>query len=78
MFIPTKVNIGEFRLGTPDHKSAVSVGTNLMHGVNVAAKKSQGFGQQMADGLVIFQSVHITFDDEIIDMPSIKKGSVFI
>lgn len=76
MFIPTQVNIGELKLGSPDHRSAVSIGTNLMVGINTAGKKNQGFGQQIADESVTFCPVQIVFEDEVIDMPSLKKGSV--
>jgi hypothetical protein len=78
MFIPTKVNIGELKLGSPDHKSSVSFGTNFMIGINSAAKKNQGFGQQSADASITICPVQIVFEDELLDMPTIKNGSVVL
>ncbi|MFK9093677.1 hypothetical protein [Bacillus salipaludis] len=71
-FIPTNVNIGNMKINSPDHKSAVSVGPTLLKGINVAGKKNQGFGQQFADFSITAVPIHIIFDDEIIDIPSIK------
>ncbi|WML39792.1 hypothetical protein RCG19_21910 [Neobacillus sp. OS1-2] len=72
MFIPTKVTIGSMKINSPDHKSAVSVGPTFFKGINVTGKKNQGFGQQMGDFSITSVPIYIIFDDEIIDMPSIK------
>lgn len=71
-FIPTKVNIGGIKINSPDHLSAVSFGQNFIVGENVAAKKNQGYGQQMADLTIVAIPILITIDNDQIDIPSIK------
>ncbi|WP_423802286.1 hypothetical protein [Neobacillus sp. SAB-20_R2A] len=73
VFIPTNLNICYLKVGTPDHKSAVSFGQNIYLGINTVGKKTQGFGQQMADDSTTVFPIGIIFDDEMIDMPSIKS-----
>ncbi|GHH99156.1 hypothetical protein [Neobacillus kokaensis] len=75
-FIPTKLNICNIKINSPDHKSAINFGANFLTNMNVAGKKSQGFGQQSADDVLTIIPISITFDDDIIDIPSIKiKGN---
>jgi len=73
-FIPTKVNIGSMKINSASHKCAVSVGPTFFKKMNVAGKKNQGFGQQMADFSITTVPINIVFDDEIIDIPSIKRN----
>lgn len=75
-FIPTNVNIGSMKISSPDHKSAVSVGSAFLKGSNVAGKKNQGFGQQFGDLSITAVPIHIVLDEEIIDIPSIKINQV--
>ncbi|MCQ6280393.1 hypothetical protein [Bacillus sp. EB600] len=71
-FIPAKVNIGGIKINSPDHLSSVSFGQNFIIGENVAGKKNQGFGQQMADFTMVAVPIQITLDNDLIDIPSIK------
>lgn len=71
-FLPTSVNIDNIKIGSPDHKSSVSFGSNFLIRRYVDGKKNQGFGQQMADISATVIPINITFDDEMIDSPSIK------
>jgi hypothetical protein len=71
-FIPTKVNIGGIKINSPDHLSSVSLGQNFIVGENVAAKKNQGYGQQMADLTIVAVPILITIDNDQIDTTSIK------
>ncbi|MDQ6598364.1 hypothetical protein E2K98_15315 [Bacillus salipaludis] len=71
-FIPTKINIGGLKMGSPDHASLVSIGENYIVGVNVTGKKNQGYGQQIADLTKILIPIHTTYDDEPVDSPRVK------
>ncbi len=71
-FIPTKLQIGGLKIGSPDHKSAIHFGANFLTNINVAGKKNQGSGQQNADDLLTINPISMTFDDDLIDFPSIK------
>ncbi|WHY75162.1 hypothetical protein QNH20_13475 [Neobacillus sp. WH10] len=73
-FIPTKVNIESMKINSASHKCAVSVGPTFLKNINVAGKKNQGFGQQMADFSIAAVPINIVFDDEIIDIPSMKRN----
>ncbi|MDR7000310.1 hypothetical protein [Neobacillus niacini] len=73
-FIPTKINIGGLKIGSPDHASLVSFGENYIVGVNVTGKKNQGYGQQMADLTTFMIPIHATYDDEPIDSPRVKNN----
>ncbi|WP_066062850.1 hypothetical protein [Neobacillus soli] len=72
-FIPTVVNIGNLKINSCEHKSAIFLGSNFVKGKNVRAKKNQGFGQQLADFSTITFPIGITFDDDEIDSPTIKN-----
>ncbi|EKN70064.1 hypothetical protein BABA_06796 [Neobacillus bataviensis LMG 21833] len=72
-FIPTVVNIGNLKINSCEHKSTVSIGSNLQSRKNVHAKKNQGFGQQIADFSALVSPIGITFDDDQIDSLSIKN-----
>lgn len=71
-FIPTKLNICDIKIGSPDHKSAINFGANFLTNMNVAGKKNQAYGQQIADDLFTMIPIGAVFDDDIIDLPSIK------
>jgi hypothetical protein len=74
-FIPTKVNIGGLKINSPDHISAVSVGSNMKIGINVSGKKNQGFGQQMADCSVTAVPINLVLDHDFLDSPSMKNNA---
>jgi hypothetical protein len=69
-FLPTKVNISGIKLNNVDHLSQVSFGSTIKRNRNVSAKKSQGFGQQMADGCLRIFSVSSTTDNDVLDSAS--------
>jgi hypothetical protein len=71
-FIPTKVNIGGIKINSPDHLSSVSFGQNFIINANVAGKKNQAYGQQMADTTIVAAPILITIDNDEIDTSSIK------
>jgi hypothetical protein len=76
LFIPTIVNIGDVKINSPDHSSFINVGPTLLKGMNVSGKKSQGFGQQMADDTVTVIPIHLILDDDLIDSPSSKQNGL--
>jgi hypothetical protein len=71
-FIPTKVNIGGIKINSPDHLGSVSFGQNFIVNENVAGKKNQAYGQQMADLTIVAVPILITIDNDEIDILSIK------
>ncbi|MED3561889.1 hypothetical protein [Bacillus xiapuensis] len=73
-FIPTKINIGGLKISSPDHAASVSFGSTYIVGVNVAGKKNQGYGQQTADLSTIMIPIHVTYDDDPIDSPRVKRN----
>lgn len=63
-FLPTNVNIKDFKLNNNDHSGSISFGSTIKKNRNVAAKKNQGFGQQMADKtLRIFPKTSVIDND---------------
>lgn len=72
-FLPTNINIQTLKLNNVDHLSSVSFSSTIKQNRNVNAKKSQGFGQQLADGVNRVSSVTYVIDDEPIDSISIKR-----
>ena len=75
-FIPTNVNIGDVKINSPDHSSSINFGPTLQKGINVYGKKSQGFGQQMADCTVTVIPIHLILDDDLLDSPSSKQNGL--
>lgn len=71
-FLPTKLNIHDIKIGTPDHKSAINFGANFLTNMNVAGKKNQAVGQQIADHVIHMNPIGIVFEDDSIDIPTIK------
>ncbi|MGJ7913266.1 hypothetical protein [Neobacillus sp. LXY-1] len=71
-FLPTRLTIGEMKVGSPDHKSGIFFGENFFKGTNVGGKKNQGFGQQFGDCSITGFPINIVYDDEFIDAPVIK------
>ncbi|MDR7238215.1 hypothetical protein [Neobacillus drentensis] len=66
-FLPTKVNIGAFKLNNIDHSSSISFSSTIKKNRNVSAKKNQGFGQQMADNTLRVYSKSSVVDNDIED-----------
>ncbi|ULT54625.1 hypothetical protein L1999_15820 [Neobacillus drentensis] len=75
-FIPTNVTIGDVKINSPDHSSSINFGPTLLKGINVYGKKSQGFGQQMADATVTVIPIHLVLDDDLIDSPNSKQNGL--
>lgn len=72
-FLPTNITIKDIKLNNVDHLSAVSLSSTIRKNRNVAPKKNQGFGQQMADGCLRAFSVSSVDDNEIEDSYTIKN-----
>jgi hypothetical protein len=66
-FLPTKMNIGAFKLNNIDHLSSISFSSTIKKNRNVCAKKNQGFGQQMADNTLKVYSKSSVIDNDIED-----------
>ena len=63
-FLPTNVNIKDFKLNNTDHLGSISFGSTIKTNRNVCAKKNQGFGRQMADKtLRIFPKTSVIDND---------------
>lgn len=73
-FETTGVRIGAIELNNSDHLGQVSVGSNYLVNQNVAAKKTQGFGQQHADMTRRYDMIHLVLDDDVIDGVAEKTG----
>lgn len=71
-FESTSVTIGAIKLNNTDHLANVSAGSNYMVNRNVKAKKTQGFGQQLADSVLRFDTIQAVLDADIIDGTSSK------
>ncbi|MFB6366772.1 hypothetical protein ACFCP7_22435 [Paenibacillus elgii] len=71
-FESTSVTIGVIKLNNTDHMASVSAGSNYMVNRNVKAKKTQGFGQQLADSVFRFDTISMVLDGDIIDTESCK------
>jgi len=66
-FKPVDVKIDLLKVNNVDHLSSISFGTTEKIGRNVSAKKTQGFGQQMADYTLRAYNSHHVLDDDAID-----------
>ncbi|WP_042373937.1 hypothetical protein [Neobacillus jeddahensis] len=73
-FIPTRVNLGSLKINSADHQDTVSIGPAILIGNHVNGKKNQGFGQQLADFSKIVVPIQFVLDNEIIDMPTMKRN----
>ena len=72
-FKPADTKIGGLKVTSVDHLGSISFGSTEKIGRNVAAKKNQGFGQQLADFTFRAVNIHYSLDDDIIDQISIKN-----
>ena len=71
-FKPTNIEIGALKVNNTDHGSAISFGNSKKIGRNVSAKKTQGYGQQMADYTFRAFNIYFVLDDDILDEPTFK------
>jgi hypothetical protein len=71
-FKPINIEIGALKVNNTDHGSAISLGTTKKIGRNVCGKKTQGFGQQMADYTFQAVNIHYVLDDDSLDQAAIK------
>ena len=75
-FIPTKLNIGDVKVNTPDNRSTINFGSTMQVNIHVAGKKNQAYGQQFADISSTLIPLGIVLDDDWIDFPSIKRKNM--
>ncbi|GIP40193.1 hypothetical protein J31TS4_34730 [Paenibacillus sp. J31TS4] len=76
-FQPTQINIGGMTIRNADQNSTISLGSVWAVSRKVTAKKSQGFGQQLADRTVRLFPIAMTLDDDLVDQPGqYVKGTV--
>ncbi|MGV3489214.1 MAG: hypothetical protein ACO1OC_11605 [Tuberibacillus sp.] len=73
-FKPANIDIGELKVNNLDHLGAISFGTTKKMVRNVCAKKTQGFGQQMADYTLRGVNMHCVLDDDVVDLLSMKRN----
>lgn len=73
-FKPINIKIGGLKVNNSDHLSSISFGSTQKIGRYVSAKKTQGFGQQMADFTIRAVNTHYIFDDDNLDQPAIKTN----
>jgi hypothetical protein len=74
VFVPTQINIGSMKLNNADHAGMVSFGSTFAVNRSVSAKKTQGIGQQLADGVVSFSTLSMVLDDDLSDVFNEKIG----
>jgi hypothetical protein len=63
------------KLNNVDHLSSISFSSNVKKNRNVAAKKTQGFGQQLADGTIRAFTISGVADDDIQDVSNVKSNT---
>ncbi|MHC0038044.1 hypothetical protein [Pseudoneobacillus sp. C159] len=66
-FLPTKIDIKGIKINNVDHLGSVSLSSTIKQNRNVAGKKNQGFGQQMADGCLKIFTISSVNDNESVD-----------
>ncbi|WP_241158496.1 hypothetical protein [Cohnella candidum] len=76
MFGPVQIDIKGMKVNNADHAGFISFGRTVLTNRNVAAKKTQGFGQQFADGVVRLCTVQYVQDDEVEDFRSVKENRI--
>jgi len=76
MFVPTEINIGQMKVNNADHAGRITLGSSVQSNRNVTAKKTQGFGQQLADGTVRFMIIQAVWDDDASDEASAKRNGI--
>jgi hypothetical protein len=72
LFEPSSVNIGFLKVNNVDHGGNISFGQSFKHNRNIAAKKSQGFGQQLADSVIRFDTIQLLLDEDVLDNAAMK------
>jgi hypothetical protein len=75
-FSPANIKIGGMKVNNVDHLGSISFGSTEKIGRNVAGKKTQGFGQQLADFTFRAVNIHYSLDDDMIDQFSIKNNKI--
>lgn len=73
-FESTCINIGKIKLNNVDHLGYASLGSNYIVNRNVNAKKTQGFGQQLADSTLRIDLVHMVLDEDFNDRMAVKMN----
>lgn len=73
-FNPSKITIGGMSIRNPDNISQILIGTNLLMGRGISAKKNQGVGQQNADQVKIFAPVSVIIDYDGSDNAGFKNN----
>ena len=68
------IQIDDLKLNTFDHLGSISFGSTKIIGRNVSGKKTQGFGQQMADYTTRAFNMHYVLDEDYLDNPSVKTN----
>lgn len=71
-FKPIDLKIDHVKVNNVDHLSSISFGNTEKIGRNVSAKKTQGYGQQMADFVLRAYNEHYVLDDDTVDQFSGK------
>ena len=74
--MPIEINIGNMKLNNVDHAAVVSLGRTVQTNRNVKVKKTQGFGQQLADRVLRFAPVQAVRDDDPSDACRIKSARI--
>lgn len=73
-FKPVDVKINALKVNNCDHLGSISFGNTEKIGRNVCAKKTQGFGQQMADYTFRTYNSHYVLDDDAVDSFTAKMN----
>ncbi|MCC3373295.1 hypothetical protein [Cohnella sp. REN36] len=72
-FVPARIHVDHIQIKNADHGSDVSFGSTVIRNRNVVAKKTQGFGQQLADAVSRRKIVSYVADDDRSDGGLYKK-----
>ncbi|MEK5520735.1 MULTISPECIES: hypothetical protein [Heyndrickxia] len=67
VFEPIQINLSELKINSCDHSSAITLGSAVIVGRRVVAKKNQPIGQLLSDRTTVISSKSFTIDDDIED-----------
>lgn len=71
-FNSIELNLHSFSVNTAEQGARIRIGMTAVAGLSNNSQKTQGFGQQHADGVRICESRHLIDDRDILDSNAMK------
>ncbi|WP_226670218.1 hypothetical protein [Metabacillus litoralis] len=72
----TTINLGNISVNTVGKECAISLSSSLRYRKHVVNKKTQGFGEQNADNVLILNPIVLVDDSDHHDSQTIKKSFI--